>query len=528
MATRELRLSCKPLQDASLIQKQRNSHILRKLWQKQVTFPDSLNGSETSPTIIDGFHGETHITPDVWNKLMDYQQQIYATNAACDPFATKYSKASTGSKELKTLCAQKLSSRLSQPHESIPGVSVSVDEVLCSFGSSTDLLDAALLSITLAYVAKCGFQNGYILMPEGGYKNNARHHQKVTKIVAGFGLKVSIIPFPVAHENDMKVDASLVIPILHEIGDRLIGWHFTNPGNPFISPQTPQQMQEWADTIVRANRPFVVDAMFTEMLQPEDHIPLMAMTSEVNGYQQDLAELGMMIGGTSKDYQMHAWPVYKTAYLYTKSSELRESVANQITASFQRQMTHGALIVLNQTRAEFFAENRQLMTTQQEKAQQILNEINTHFDEPVFAWLGNETKQGMFGCLQLTPSAAAQAGVKNSQDLADLLLAGAGVESVPLTSTGLGVFKADEYLGIKRDPLAVRLNLISPRIETPNNQSVGIKSPDNLEKMMNRTAALMQNIIKRDRTLDSYLADIGLERQQFLLADINQVLQIGG
>ena len=46
--------------------------------------------------------------------------------------------------------------------------------------------------------------------------------------------------------------------------------------------------------------------------------------------------------------------------------------------------------------------------------------------------------------------------------------------------------------------------------------------------MMNRTAALMQNIIRHDRTVDSYLADIGIERQQFILADISQILQIGG
>ncbi len=517
----------KPLLDALSIQKQRNSHILKKILQKQVTFPDSLNRSKTSSTIIDGFHGETHIAPDVWNIIMDYQQQIHFTKAAYDPFENKYSKAPTGAEELKTLCAKKLSSRLSQPHESIPGVSVSVDEVVCSFGSSTDLLDAALLSMTLNYVKKCSYQNGYILMPEAGYKNNALHHKKVAKTVECFGMKVSIIPFPVAHKNDMKVDASLVSPILNEIGDKLIGWHFTNPGNPFISPNTPQQMQEWADTIARANRPFVVDAMFTEMLQPEDHIPLMAMTSEVNGYQQHLAELGMMIGGTSKDYQMHALPAYKTAYLYTKSPELRESVANQIAASFQRQVTHGALIVLGQTRPEFFAENRQLMTTQQERARQMLDEINSLFDEPVLAWLGNETKQGMFGCLQLTPYAAAHARVTSSQDLADLLLAGAGVESVPLTSMGLGVFRADEHLGIKPDPLAVRLNLISPRIETQGNQSSGVKSPNNLEMMMNRIAALIQNIIRGDCTLDSYLADIGMERQRFVLADINQILQIG-
>jgi hypothetical protein len=149
--------------------------------------------------------------PQVRRAVMDVTRELLAGNASLlEPDGRPFDKSQP--RLLRQLAADRLYMRWRKA-----GLAVSADDVLVCPYSSLTMLEAAMAS-----VARPG---GVILCPEGFYKSNRQHIEKL-------GLSIRLLLAP--PDRDGKIDAWHLRRAIQAHREQLCALLFTMPGGLFI------------------------------------------------------------------------------------------------------------------------------------------------------------------------------------------------------------------------------------------------------------------------------------------------------
>lgn len=418
---------------------------------------------ERGVPIVDVYHGEMRFRmhPQVQKAVMDTTRELLAEDAnLLEPDGRPFDKSQP--RLLRQLAADRLYKRWRKA-----GLTVSADDVLVCPYSSLTMLEAALAS-----VARPG---GVILCPEGFYKSNRQHIEK---------LGLSIRLFPARLDRDGKIDACHLRRAIQTHREQLCALLFTIPGNPLIATYSAEELQAIARVVVEEGARVIIDATL-DAVAP-DYVPLAALTVDSAGKPQSLFDRTVTIAGLSKGH--HAIGPYKIGAAITGDARWRADIRRQLAVPFQRETTALARAVLQQTPEKFFENNRETLTQAQAEARQWCEKLEGTFGFPAVIPVGS-SRFGPFLLIRLADRVLRQAGVEDGWQLAEFLLGGAGLETV-----------AGPLMGL-HEPI-VRINVDAPRIGVK-------KDPGLLAEVFARLEKLVQEVLAGELTYQGVLASIG-------------------
>ncbi|WP_433711658.1 pyridoxal phosphate-dependent aminotransferase [Nocardia sp. CA-084685] len=427
-------------------------------------------GDRTYSDVLDAYHGETGLPlADSAVAALDLAWRELMYTQPPDEYAdgTLYHKRQP--LVLRELAAHKLFGRLARPIDGVPGVWVSAEEVIVCPYSSTMLLEEAV-----ATLARPG---GVIVYPEGLYKSSGIHVEK-------YGLRMQACP--VAPDDSFKIDPDLLASCLDYFAERdeLCGVLLTLPGNPVFTDYSAEELLAIGRVLVASGVPVICDMAFDCMV--EQHIPIAAVAVESDDGVRRLYDQVLTITGNSKGY--NAFGPCKLGAACSGDAEWLARIRQRLTISFQRESTHLARAVVEHTPESYFAQNRVRMLDQLDRAHRHIDAINTRLGAKVIRPLGS--RHGMFLTVVFDEAVLGKAGVETSAEIEDLLLAGAGIDSVALDRTG------SERLG-------VRFNVLAPR------KAPGRESADLVDELFDRLEQLL-SAIRNGLTYPKVLAERGL------------------
>jgi NAD/NADP transhydrogenase alpha subunit/aspartate/methionine/tyrosine aminotransferase len=347
------------------------------------------------------------------------------------------------------------------------GLAVSEDDVLVCPYSSLTMLEAALASVARP--------DGVVLCPEGFYKSNRQHIEK---------LGLSIRLFPASADLDGKIDPWHLRRAIQAHREQLCALLFTMPGNPLIATYSAAELQAIGRVIVEEDVRVIIDATLDAVVL--DYVPLAAITVDSAGRSQSLFDRTVTIAGLSKGH--HAIGPYKIGAAITGDARWRADIRRQLAVPFQRETTALARVVLELTPDRFFEDNRQVLIRAQEEARLLCEKLEGRFGFPAVIPVGS-ARFGPFLLIRLADSVVRQAGIEDGWQLAEFLLGGAGLETV-----------AGPLMGF-REPV-VRINVDAPRIGVK-------KDPALLTEVFTRLEALVQDVLADELTYQGLLEDIG-------------------
>jgi NAD/NADP transhydrogenase alpha subunit/aspartate/methionine/tyrosine aminotransferase len=420
-----------------------------------------LLGEQGVP-VIDVYHGEMRFTmhPQVQKAVMDTTRELLAENAGLlEPDGRPFDKSQP--RLLRQLAADRLYMRWRKA-----GLAVSADDVLVCPYSSLTMLEAAMASVARP--------DGVILCPEGFYKSNHQHIEK---------LGLSLRPFPARLDLDGKIDAWHLRRAIQTHREQLCALLFTIPGNPLIATYSAEELQAIGRVIVEEDVRVIVDATLDAVVP--DYVPLAAITVDSAGKSQSLFDRTVTIAGLSKGH--HAIGPYKIGAAITGDARWRADICRQLAVPLQRETTALARVILEQTPEEFFQANRLTLAQAQMEARRLCEELNDTFGFLAVMPVGSSL-YGPFLLVRLADKVLRQAGIKDGSQLAEFLLGGAGLETV-----------AGPLMGLQ-EPV-VRINVDAPRIGMR-------KDPALLPQVFARLAALVQAVLDGKLTYQSVLAGI--------------------
>jgi NAD/NADP transhydrogenase alpha subunit/aspartate/methionine/tyrosine aminotransferase len=402
-----------------------------------------------------------HMHPQVQQALLDTTGKLLIEDAdLLEPDGRPFDKAQP--RVLRELAADRLYVRWRQA-----GLAVSADDVLVSPYSSLVMLEAVMASVARP--------DGVILCPEGFYKSNRQHIEKL-------GLSIRLIPAP--PERDGKIDPWHLRRAIQAHRERLCALLLTIPGNPLIATYTADELQAIGRVVVEEDVRVIIDATLDAVVA--DYLPLAAVTVDCAGTPQSLFDRTVTIAGLSKGH--HAVGPYKLGAAITGNAGWRAEIRRHLAVPLQRETTALARIVLERTPQDFFEKNREIMGQAQDQARRLCEKLEGKFGFPAVIPVGS-SRQGPFLLIRLADQLVEQAGLEDGWQLAEFLLGAAGLETVAGPLMGL--------LG----PI-VRINVDAPRIGVK-------KDPALLEKVFDRLATLVQDVLDGKVTYRQLLADIG-------------------
>ena len=428
------------------------SDRLRRLWKERRREP-----------LIDVYHGEMrfHMHPQVQQAVLDTTGKLLTEDAdLLEPDGRPFDKAQP--RILRELAAERLYARWRQA-----GLAVSADDVLICPYSSLVMLEAVMASVARA--------DGIILCPEGFYKSNRQHIEKL-------GLSVRLIPAP--PERDGKIDPWHLRRAIQAHREQLCALLLTMPGNPLIATYTADELQAIGRVLIEEDVRVIIDATLDAVVT--DYLPLAAVTVDCAGTPQSLFDRTVTIAGLSKGH--HAVGPYKLGAAVTGNAGWRADIRRQLAVPLQRETTALARVVLERTPPDFFESNREIMGQSQDQARRLCEKLEGRFGFPAVIPVGS-SRQGPFLLIRLADQLVEQAGLEDGWQLAEVLLGEAGLETV-----------AGPLMGL-RGPI-VRINVDAPRIGVK-------KDPTLLDKVFDRLATLVQAILDGKVTYRRTLASIG-------------------
>ena len=413
--------------------------------------------------VIDVYHGEMRFEMDaqVQKAVLDTTRELLTGDASLlESDGRPFDKSQP--RLLRQLAADRLYARWRKA-----GLAVSADDVLVCPYSSLTMLEAALASVARP--------DGVVLCPEGFYKSNRQHIEK---------LGLSIRLFPASPDRDGKIDPWHLRRAIQANREQLCALLFTMPGNPLIATYSRAELQAIGQVIVEEDARVIIDATLDAVVP--DYVPLAAITVDSAGKSQSLFDRIVTIAGLSKGH--HAIGPYKIGAAITGDARWRADIRRQLAVPFQRETTALARAVLELTPDRFFEENRQIMTQAQEEARLRCEKLDGRFGFPAVIPVGS-SRFGPFLLIRLADSVVRQAGIEDGWQLAEFLLGGAGLETV-----------AGPLMGF-REPL-VRINVDAPRIGVD-------KDPALLADVFARLEGLVQDVLDGKLTYQGVLEDAG-------------------
>jgi aspartate/methionine/tyrosine aminotransferase len=283
---------------------------------------------ERGTVVIDVSHGEMRFTmhPQVQAAVLEDTRLLLAGKAELlEPDGQLFDKSQP--RLLRRLVADRLYHRWRKA-----GLPVTADEVLVCPYSSLAMLDAVLAS-----VARPG---GVILCPEGFYKSNFAHIEKL-------GLVIRL--FPVDLDRDGRVQAWHLRRAIQAYREQLCALLLTMPGNPLVAVYTAEELHAIGRVLVEEGIRVIIDAAFDGVVP--DYQPLGTVEVDIGGARHSLYERTATITGLSKGH--HAIGPYKIGAAITGDAGWRADIRRQLTVPFQRETTVLARTVLEQTPEEF-------------------------------------------------------------------------------------------------------------------------------------------------------------------------------
>ena len=399
--------------------------------------------------------------PEVRKAVMDTTRELLTEDASLlEPDGRPFDKSQP--RVLRQLAADRLYARWRKA-----GLAVSADDVLVCPYSSLTMLEAALASVARP--------DGVVLCPEGFYKSNRQHIEKL-------GLSIRLFPAPM--DRDGKIDSWHLRRAIQTHREQLCAVLFTMPGNPLIATYPAEELQAIGQVLVEEDARVIVDATLDAVVP--DYVPLAAITVDSAGKSQSLFDRTVTIAGLSKGH--HAIGPYKIGAAITGDARWRADIRRQLAVPFQRETTALARVVLERTADRFFEENRQTLSYAQEEARLLCEKLEGRFGFPAVMPVGS-SRFGPFLLIRLADRVLRQAGVKDGWQLAELLLGGAGLETV-----------AGPLMGF-REPV-VRINVDAPRIGVR-------KDPALLAEVFARLEALVQAVLDGELTYRGVMDGIG-------------------
>ena len=171
-----------------------------------------------------------------------------------------------------------------------------------------------------------GPTDGVILCPEGFYKSNRQHIEK---------LGLSIRLFPAQLDRDGKIDAWHLRRAIQTHREQLCALLFTMPGNPLIATYSAEELQAIGRVVVEEDVRVIVDATLDAVVP--DYVPLAAITVDSAGKPQSLFDRTVTIAGLSKGH--HAVGPYKIGAAITGDARWRADIRRQLAVPLQRETT---------------------------------------------------------------------------------------------------------------------------------------------------------------------------------------------
>jgi NAD/NADP transhydrogenase alpha subunit/aspartate/methionine/tyrosine aminotransferase len=347
------------------------------------------------------------------------------------------------------------------------GLDIGIDNTLVCPYSSLAMLDAVLAS-----VARPG---GVILCPEGFYKSNSEHIEKL-------GLTIRF--FPVDLDKDGRVEVAQLRDAIQTHREQLCALLLTMPGNPLVAAYAEEELEAIGRVIVEEGVDVIIDAAF-DGVAPE-YTPLAATKVTIKGKEYSLYDRTVTITGLSKGH--HAIGPYKIGAAITGDVEWCAAIRRQLVIPFQRETAALARIVLEETPQSFIRDNRGVMHRQQIRARALCADLTKKFGMPVFIPIGSQL-YGPFLTVRLSDKIMELAGIRDGWQVADFLLAGAGLEVLAGPRMGMS------------EPV-VRINIDAPRVGT-------LKDPGLLDELFMRLERLMSEVVYDGVTYQRVLARIG-------------------
>jgi NAD/NADP transhydrogenase alpha subunit/aspartate/methionine/tyrosine aminotransferase len=423
--------------------------------------------AERRKPVIDVYHGEMrfHMDAQVQKAVMDTTRELLTEDASLlEPDGVPFDKSQP--RLLRQLAADRLYLRWRKA-----GLAVSADDVLVCPYSSLTMLEAVMASVARP--------DGVILCPEGYYKSNRLHIEKL-------GLSIRLIPAP--PDRDGKIDAWHLRRTIQSHREQLCALLLTMPGNPLIAMYSAEELQAIGRVIVEEDVRVIVDATLDAVV--DDYVPLAAITVDTERKPQSLYDRTVTIAGLSKGH--HAVGPFKIGAAITGDAGWRADIRRQLAVPLQRETTALARVVLEQTPEEFFERNRDIMSQAQEDARRLCEKLEGRFGFPAVEPVGSPHTgpfHGPFLLIRLADGVLQRAGVKDGWQLTEFLLGGAGLETV-----------AGPLMGI-HEPV-VRINVDAPRIGVK-------KDPALLVEVFDRLATLVQEVLDGKLTYQGVLDAIG-------------------
>lgn len=230
----------------------------------------------------------------------------------------------------------------------------------------------------------------------------------------------------------------------------------------------------------------IIDSTFDQM--QSDYIPLAAVNVKVNREIRRLYDQIVTVTGISKGH--HSIGPFKIGTAATGDAKWLQAIKEQLTIAFQRETTAVARVVIEETTDGYLEKNRRLMMDHQQDAKQYYARINQKYGPNAVSYIGS-AKYGPFMLLTIRPDILAKAGIEDGWQLADMLLATVGLETVAVPRMGLSV-------------PAVRINIDAPRITWK-------KDPELLRILFSRIERFLDNILHHGVTYRKALYRIGVK-----------------
>lgn len=256
------------------------------------------------------------------------------------------------------------------------------------------------------------------------------------------------------------------------------------PGNPLETDYGVDELNKIGRVIAQSKVRVIVDAAFTGI--HIKHRPLAAVMVKDNlGNEHDLYDQTITITGISKGH--HACGPYKIGAATSGNSDWLAEVRKNLTVTFQRETTLLAKAVIENTPLSYLEQNEQDMIRSQREAKAYFHELDELFGENAIRYFG-KTTYGPFLLISFREDILAQAEIEDGWQLADMLMAAAGINCV-----------AGCLMGIT-DPV-VRININAPRTGST-------KNPKLLTLLFERLTQLLSKIVFEDLTYPDALAKI--------------------
>ncbi|MEV0298388.1 aminotransferase class I/II-fold pyridoxal phosphate-dependent enzyme [Nocardia sp. NPDC050710] len=417
-----------------------NRSELRKREVREQLGPDPTfagTAGRSYPGFLDAYHGETGVPiAAAAADALDIAWKEVVYSAIPPGYGNReYDKRQPPL--LQKLAAAELFERLSHPIDGEPGVRVGPEDVIVCPYSSTMLLEEAIATLA----ADC--PGGAIVCPEGFYKSAPVHIRKS-------GLRIALCP--ALPDDSFKLDPAALAELLAELAraGELAGVLLTLPGNPVVCAYSTDELREIGRILLDSGVRVICDMAFDRLVR--DHIPLAALRVRTGRGVESLFDRVLTITGNSKGY--NASGPFKIGAACSGDTAWLNRIRARLTIAFQRETIHLAGAIIEHTPDQYFDANLDVMLKQQARAGAHIAAINgrddiaRRFGADVLRRSGSP--QGMFLTVIFDRAVSAAAGIDNTLQLEDLLLAVAGIDSVALLRTG------SERIG-------VRLNVLAPR-----------------------------------------------------------------